>query len=212
MASGKRKSAMPQTGEYSDEMKMMVAAVGEIVEELIKGSHRPWGIEIIKRNRQFIEWTTGIGLVMLTIVFPLLLTSGQVKKMAMPVRWLICFGSLLVVISVGLGLAFSLMFHNEVMTEVYLELLNRIESLKNPLVARIHETISEPKSFEWKSPDHEFAEHLFRIIADPSSFENEMVKVEKKAQPIYALHVISFTLGVALIVIPLFIYFTQVLL
>lgn len=200
-------------GEHSpDEAKVMAKAVGEIASQLILGAHRPWAIEIVKRNRQFIEWTTGIGLVLLTIVFPLLLASGQVEKMATPIRWLICLGSLFMVVSVGLGIAFSLMFHNEVMTEVYLELLYRIESLKDTLVSRIHETISEPKSFKWDLPEKEFAEHLYSIIADPSSFDNEIAKVEKKAQPIYVLHVVSFILGVCLIVIPLFVYSAQVLL
>jgi len=202
---------MPKS-EDIPEAKIMVEAVGEIAGELTKGSHRPWAIEIVKRNRQFIEWTTGIGLVLLTIVFPLLFASGQVNKMAVPVRWLIWSGSLLIVVSVGLGVAFSLMFHNEVMTEVYLELLNRIESLKGPLISRIQETISEPESFEWTMPEREFAEHLYEIIADPSCFDDEIAKVEKKSKPIYALHVASFTLGLALIVIPLFVYFTQALL
>lgn len=99
------------------------------------------------------------------------------------------------VLSVGLGLAFSLMFHNEVTTELYLELLHRIESLKGPLVARIHETISEPKSFKWDLPDHEFAEDLFRILADPSSFDDEMAKVEKK-QNQYMRYMLSLLLWV----------------
>lgn len=194
------------------EMKMMVEAVGEIQSELAYGAHRPWAIEIVKRNRQFVEWTTGIGLVLLTIVIPLLLASGQVSKMALSIRWLIWSGSVLVVISVGLGIAFSLMFHNEVMTEIFMELVNRIESLKDPLVARILDTICEPQTFEWKIPEPEFAEHLYEILADPSCFDDEIAKVEKRSKPMYALHVGFFTLGLALVVIPLFVYFTQALL
>lgn len=211
MASGEGKLKL-QPAVDSPEMKMMVEAIREIPGELVRGLHRPWAVELGKRNRQYVEWTTGIGLILLTIVFPLLLASGQVSNMAVPILWLIWLGSVLVVISVGLGIAYSLLFHNEIMTEIYLELVSRIESLKAPLVARILDTISEPQTFEWKIPEPEFAEHLYEILADPSCFDDEIAKVEKRSKPMYALHVGFFTLGLALVVIPLFVYFTQALL
>jgi hypothetical protein len=183
--------------------------VEEALGELVKYFSIPWDIEKIQRHIRFTEWTTGIGIALLTLAFPLLTVSGQIRGMSFPLKFTLWYGSLIVFASVVAGILFNLLFHSNVNTEACFDFLRKLDKDEEKLLfENSYKTVEK----ETTMSREEFREKFYDVLSNSPLFRWSFKKMKFKANCLFLVHVELFSIGLLCVIVPLLYRFASVIL
>jgi hypothetical protein len=156
-----------------------------------------------ERHLKFVEWVTLLGIAVLTIALPIVFTSKSIAESAGWIKFLLFAGSLFLVVSSGLGIAFVYQFHDTItpgMSEKYLSILKEQQArMKSDIRGAVPELTEK-------------TENLFGIVIREvtKEVEKELEVLKGLYRPQFILQFTFFCIGVGLTVTPLICRFAQV--